>query len=126
VNVLGEHVDYNDGIVLPAAIDRAVKLAAAPTSDGKVTLNALDLNRRVSFKLADLDRRCDVGGKPLPGWALYPAGVAWSLQQAGLPLSGMQAVYTSDVPIGAGLSSSASVRETNEFLSAFTMASDAA
>lgn len=109
VNLLGEHVDYNQGIVLPAAIDRKVHLAAAPTSDGMVTLIALDLGERVSFRLDDLASRCDLYGRPLPGWALYPAGVAWSLQQAGLPVGGMQAVYSSDVPIGAGLSSSAAV-----------------
>jgi galactokinase len=109
VNLLGEHVDYNQGIVLPAAINRAVTLAAASTSDGTVTLFALDLGERVTFKLSDVEKRCNLAGYPLPGWALYPAGVAWSLQQAGLPMCGIQAVYSSDVPIGAGLSSSAAV-----------------
>jgi galactokinase len=109
VNLLGEHVDYNQGIVLPAAIDRAVTLSAAPTSDGMVTLSAIDLGERVTFILSEVETRIDTEGKPLPGWALYPAGVAWSLQQAGLSLCGMQAVYRSGVPIGAGLSSSAAV-----------------
>jgi galactokinase len=109
VNLLGEHVDYNQGIVLPAAIDRAATLVAASTSDGTVTLCALDLSEQVSFKLSEVEKRVDPQGDPLPGWALYPAGVAWSLQQAGYSLSGMQAVYHSDVPIGAGLSSSAAV-----------------
>ena len=109
VNLLGEHVDYNQGVVLPAAIDRAVYVTAAPTSDGVVTLHALDLDERVSFQLSEVDKRHDVDGRALPGWALYPAGVAWALQEGGLSLSGMQAVYTSDVPIGAGLSSSAAV-----------------
>jgi galactokinase len=109
VNLLGEHVDYNQGVVLPVAIDRAVTLLAGPTSNGVVTLNAPDLEAQVSFRLDDLSNRCDLAGQPLPGWALYPAGVAWSLQQAGFVVSGMQAVYSSDVPIGAGLSSSAAV-----------------
>ena len=109
VNMLGEHVDYNDGIVLPVAIDRAVRVAAAPTLDDIVTLNALDLGKMVSFRLSEVANRTALDGQALPGWALYPAGVAWSLQQAGLPLQGMEAVYTSDVPIGAGLSSSAAV-----------------
>jgi galactokinase len=91
------------------AIDRAVTLLAGPTSNGVVTLNAPDLGVQVSFRLDDLSNRCDLAGQPLPGWALYPAGVAWSLQQAGFVVSGMQAVYSSDVPIGAGLSSSAAV-----------------
>jgi galactokinase len=109
VNLLGEHVDYNQGVVLPVAIDREVTLAAAPTSDGIVTLNALDLGEQVTFRLRDVDQKNDLSGNRLPGWALYPAGVAWALQQAGLSLCGMQAVYTSDIPIGAGLSSSAAV-----------------
>src|SRR4030042_1809434 len=98
VNLLGEHVDYNDGIVLPAAIDRAVKVAAAPTLDNTVTLNALDIGKQVSFRLADVANRIALNGQALPGWALYPAGVAWSLQQAGLTLHGMEVAYTSDVP----------------------------
>ena len=109
VNLLGEHVDYNDGIVLPAAIDRKLYLAAASTTNNMVTLNALDLHKQVSFRLEDVTHRCDLDGRPLPGWALYPAGVAWAFQKAGLTLCGMQAVYTSDIPIGAGLSSSAAV-----------------
>jgi galactokinase len=109
VNLLGEHVDYNDGPVLPVALDRAVCLAAAPSGDDIVSLIALDFDESVSFKLTELDQKVDLQGQPLPGWALYPAGVAWSLQTDGLPVSGMQAVYTSDVPIGAGLSSSAAV-----------------
>jgi galactokinase len=109
VNLLGEHVDYNQGVVLPAAIDRQVSLAAAPTDDGLVTLNALDLQQQVAFRLSDLDRKIDVSGQPLPGWANYPAGVAWALEEAGLALTGMNAMYSSDIPIGAGLSSSAAV-----------------
>jgi galactokinase len=109
VNLLGEHVDYNQGIVLPAAIDREVSLLAAPTSDGKVSLTALDLGQQVSFRLSEVDERCDIDGKPLPGWSHYPAGVAWALQQAGLEIPGMQVVYHSNVPIGSGLSSSAAV-----------------
>ena len=109
VNLLGEHVDYNDGAVLPAAIDRAVRLAAAPSTDGMVHLAALDLDQAVSFRLDGLGQHCGAEGAPLPHWAAYPAGVAWALGEAGLPVSGMRAVYTSDVPIGAGLSSSAAV-----------------
>jgi galactokinase len=109
VNLLGEHLDYNDGMVLPAAIDRAVSLAARPTSDRVVSLYAADLDRSVSFRVEELLAKKDTDGKPLPNWALYPAGVAWALQSAGLAVNGMQAVYTSDVPIGSGLSSSAAV-----------------
>jgi len=109
VNLLGEHVDYNDGFVLPAAIDREVRIAAFPSPDGVVSLHALDLKQSVDFRLADVAQKVDLSGKPLPGWAMYPAGVAWALAEAGLATGGMQAVYTSDVPMGSGLSSSAAV-----------------
>jgi galactokinase len=109
VNLLGEHVDYNDGMVLPAAIDRAVRLAATPTTDGIVSLYAADLDQSATFRLDRLDLKQDMAGNPLPDWALYPAGVAWALQRSGLAVQGMQAAYTSNVPIASGLSSSAAV-----------------
>ena len=109
VNLLGEHVDYNQGIVLPIAIDRCVSLAVRPRSDGMVTVQSLDLDQQVEFDLKDLDRRVDAAGKPLPRWALYPAGVAWSLMAEGLDVHGLDAVMVSEVPMGAGLSSSAAV-----------------
>lgn len=109
VNILGEHVDYNDGPVLPAALENAVHLVVSPANGAVVGLHALDLNERVHFSLSDLESRRDVEGIPLPDWALYPAGVAWALQDAGLEVVGLKGVYRSDVPIGAGLSSSAAV-----------------
>jgi len=109
VNLLGEHVDYNDGMVLPVALDRAVYLAAVPTGDDIVTLQALDLGETASFCVDQVATKGDLQGHPLPGWALYPAGVAWALQEAGLEITGAQVAYTSQVPIGAGLSSSAAV-----------------
>ena len=109
INLAGEHVDYNEGIVLPAAIDRFVQIAAAPAAGNIVTIRAYDLNETVTFRLDQLDQHVDLNGKPFPAWASYPAGAAWALQEAGYPVAGMQAVFTSDVPIGAGLSSSAAV-----------------
>lgn len=109
VNLLGEHVDYNDGPVLPAAIDRAVHLSVIPRRDRLVRLNALDLERQVTLDLDRLMDKVDASGEPLPGWAQYPAGVAWALQEQGLSVQGMDASFRSDVPIGAGLSSSAAV-----------------
>lgn len=109
VNLLGEHVDYNDGMVLPAAIDRCVRLVARPRSDRLVTLRAHDLNESVTFSLDALSAHADVLGQPLPSWAAYPAGVAWALQDKGLATTGIQAAFESNVPIAAGLSSSAAV-----------------
>ena len=109
VNLLGEHVDYNDGPVLPIAIDRAVTLVGTPHEEAIIRLQALDLDEGVAFRLDQLAEKIDLEGQPLPGWALYPAGVAWSLLDAGHEVTGIQGVFSSDVPIGAGLSSSAAV-----------------
>jgi galactokinase len=109
VNLLGEHVDYNDGAVLPAAIDRAMRLQARPSLDGLVRLHALDLKQSVSFSLEHLELKQDAAGDALPSWALYPAGVAWALQQHGLATLPFEAAFTSNLPMGAGLSSSAAV-----------------
>lgn len=109
VNLLGEHVDYNDGQVLPAAIDRYVKIHAEPLSTSNIKLEALDLNSRCEFSLEHLEEKKDKAGNPLPDWALYPAGVAYILQNYGVEIKGLSASITSNVPIGAGLSSSAAV-----------------
>ncbi|NJC95139.1 MAG: galactokinase [Anaerolineales bacterium] len=109
VNLLGEHVDYNDGFVLPAAIDRAVWIAGLPTEAPHSTLLAVDLSERVSFSSETIAAKTDLAGQPLPHWAEYPAGVAWALNAAGFETPALNAVFASDVPRGAGLSSSAAV-----------------
>ncbi len=109
VNLLGEHVDYNAGPVLPAAIDRQVDWLASTNPERIVHLVAMDIQQSVRFHLDQLGQKCDLEGRPLPGWAFYPAGVAWALQEAGFSVHGLNAVYSSNVPIGAGLSSSAAV-----------------
>lgn len=102
VNLIGEHTDYNDGFVLPMAIDRAAWIALRPRSDGQVIVHSLDLDQTVGFTLAAL-RHEDAG------WAEYVKGVAWALQKAGHRLTGWEGVLTGNVPRGAGLSSSAAV-----------------
>jgi galactokinase len=109
VNLLGEHVDYNDGFVLPAAIDCATYVAFSPTNARHSTLVAADFDQQASFSLESIPAKTQPNGSSLPEWALYPAGVMWSLMEDGLPLLSMNAVFASDVPRGSGLSSSASV-----------------
>lgn len=109
VNLLGEHVDYNDGPVLPAAIDRTVRLSFRPQAEPLITLTAEDLRETVSFSPASLSSHQTVDGRPLPAWASYPAGVAWSLGQMGIHPSGLVGSFTSNLPMGSGLSSSAAV-----------------
>ncbi|TLN05042.1 galactokinase, partial [bacterium] len=109
VNLLGEHVDYNDGFVMPAAIDRATYVAFSPSGGERTTLLAADFNEEVVFTAQSVSIKTDAAGAPLPEWARYPAGVQWALRGAGLETPGMNAVFASDVPRGAGLSSSASV-----------------
>ena len=109
VNLLGEHVDYNDGFVLPAAIDRATYVAFSPTNADLSTLVAVDFNQRASFSPQTILSKTQRDGSPLPEWALYPAGVMWALNEDQQETRGMNAVFASNVPRGSGLSSSASV-----------------
>ncbi len=109
VNLLGEHVDYNDGFVLPAAIDLATYIAFSPTNANHSTLVAADFDQQASFSAESISSKTQADSSPLPEWALYPAGVMWSLIQENLPVAPMNAVFASDIPRGSGLSSSASV-----------------
>jgi galactokinase len=109
VNLLGEHVDYNDGFVLPAAINLATWVAFSPSGSDTSTLVAFDLNEELSFDLSGVSDKKDHNGKPLMEWGRYPAGMVWALKEKGLSVQGMTAVFSSDVPRGASLSSSASV-----------------
>jgi len=109
VNLLGEHVDYNDGVVLPAAIDCSVKIRFEQRQDNLVSLTAEDMRGRCLLNLDRLEDKTTVEGKQLPVWALYPAGVLWNLRRHGLAVSGFNAQFSSNIPIGAGLSSSAAV-----------------
>jgi galactokinase len=103
VNIIGEHTDYNEGFVLPAAIDKAAYLAVSLREDDEIHLMALDLNDTYSVRLSDLKPVVEVN------WPNYILGSAAQFAKRGIPLRGFNAVLTSDVPIGAGLSSSAAV-----------------
>jgi galactokinase len=109
VNLLGEHVDYNDGFVLPAAIDRATYVAFSPADADQTRLVAADFDQEAFFSPRTIPLKTQTDGSPLPEWAQYPAGVMWALNENRLEASGLNAVYASNVPRGSGLSSSASV-----------------
>ena len=115
VNLIGEHTDYNEGFVLPAAIDLEIRIAYLPTADRRVELVRLDGGERDGFDL-------DVPRPKAGVWLDYVAGTAWALDEAGLPLTGLRGVIASTLPPNAGLSSSAAI----ELASAWAMLDDAA
>lgn len=102
VNVIGEHTDYNDGFVLPMAIDRHTVIAARKNQDQNVTLHSVTTGETARFALT-LVRKGE------PSWSNYVRGVIAGFQELGLKVSGFDAVIDSEVPLGGGLSSSAAL-----------------
>ncbi|MFI1653008.1 galactokinase [Streptomyces avidinii] len=108
VNLIGEHTDYNDGFALPFALPQRTEVAAARRTDGILRVHSADApSGAVTLDLAGLDPASPPRGTS--GWAAYPAGVVWALLDAGLPVGGADLHVRSDVPTGAGLSSSAAL-----------------
>ncbi len=103
VNLIGEHTDYNDGFVLPAALDLATWVAAAPRADRMLRVRSLRQDGVASFDLDEPDPQ------PRRDWTDYVRGVAVMLERSGVRLRGADLLIASDVPIGAGLSSSAAL-----------------
>ena len=103
VNLIGEHTDYNDGHVLPVAIDLSCLVAARRRPDPVLELRSLQAGATGPLSLERL------GPGRLQGWSAYAAGTAWALQQAGVDVPGADVLLSSDVPSGAGLSSSAAL-----------------
>jgi galactokinase len=103
VNLIGEHTDYTGGLVMPMAIDFATVAVVSPRDDGKAVFYSANYREEALFEVASLGR--------VPGghWSDYPAGVLWSLHQEGITLPGFSLSLSGNVPLGAGLSSSASV-----------------
>ena len=107
VNLLGAHVDYSEGWVLPAAIDRAVWVAARRASGPRTRIGALDFDEEAAFDAAKPEPPVAERGGAY--WADYPRGLAWALGRQGIDVPPIEAVFGGDLPIGAGVSSSAAV-----------------
>ncbi len=105
VNLIGEHTDYNQGFVLPAAVDLEVWMALEPSDRPIVELTSVDLEETCSFSFDELTPKRSAA----TSWIDYVAGTAWAMREAGLPIRGFRGVLDSTVPIGAGLSSSAAL-----------------
>jgi galactokinase len=102
VNLIGEHTDYNEGFVLPAAVDRGVAVAGRRVPGEIFTLHAVDLGESCTFARGDELKR-----DPEHSWADYFKGVVWALSKRGIDVPTCEAAITGDIPQGAGLSSSA-------------------
>jgi len=103
VNLIGEHTDYNGGFVMPMAIDREVRVFFRRTDSGPARIYSENYGEWDEF---DLD---DIAANPKQRWANYVRGAAWSLREAGWKLAPIEGIVFGDVPIGAGLSSSAAI-----------------
>src|SRR6266446_7894541 len=103
VNLIGEHTDYNDGFVLPSAIGFYTRVAAGVRPDRKLAIRSTKFAESYEFELISLPQN------RLATWCDYVLGVAIMLQRAGYPLCGSTLLVDGEVPIGAGLSSSAAI-----------------
>ena len=118
VNLIGEHIDYCDGFVMPAAIDFCTIVAISHRTDGRIVAHSVNFDERVDKSISEFidegfaTRRA---GRKVH-WTDYPAGVLWALREIGVPIdNGFSLTIAGDVPLGAGLSSSASVEVATAF-----------
>ena len=107
-NLMGEHTDYNQGLVLPFAIAQSVTVSAARRDDGKLVLRSAQVPAESATIALD-----SLAPGTVNGWAAYSAGVAWALRDAGYQVPGATIDIDSELPVGAGLSSSAGLRVLN-------------
>ncbi|GAB4476174.1 MAG: galactokinase [Anaerolineae bacterium] len=103
-NLIGEHTDYNDGFVMPLAVDRALWLAAAPRTDSMIRVHTLDFGGETAAFTTD-----QLHDPALPHWSKHVRGAWWLLGEKGQKLPGVDLVLGGDIPIGAGMSSSAAI-----------------
>jgi galactokinase len=103
VNLIGEHTDYNEGFVLPLALEQGVAAAARPVDQPVLRVRSAQQEGTVELALAEITP------DTVSGWSAYVAGVAWALREAGHDVPGLEVVVDGDIPAGAGLSSSAAL-----------------
>ena len=115
INLIGEHTDYNGGFVFPGAVDKGIVAAIKLNGTDKVRAYALDLGESAEFGLDEAD-------KPAQSWACYIFGVCREIQKRGGKIGGFDTVFAGDVPLGAGMSSSAESIRAPSCLSTVAMA----
>lgn len=108
INLIGEHTDYNGGFVFPGAVDKGIVAAIRPNGTAHVRLYSIDMDEEVIFGLEEAD-------KPTPSWAHYIFGVCRETIKRGVQVGGFDAVFAGNVPLGAGMSSSAALESTFAF-----------
>jgi len=101
INLIGEHVDYNDGFVMPAAIDKGIFFAVAPNNTHTINVYSADMGEELHIPLTEIHK--------IAGWRNYILGVVDQLQKRNYPIGGFNAVFGGNLPVGAGLSSSAAL-----------------
>jgi galactokinase len=101
INLIGEHVDYNDGFVMPAAIDKGIYFAIAVNNSEEINCYSVDFNESISVPLSDV--------KKMDSWKNYVLGVVNEFQKLDLPVKGFDCVFGGNIPIGGGMSSSAAL-----------------
>ena len=108
INLIGEHTDYNGGFVFPGAIDKVIMAAVAPNGTDRVRVFSVDINEYVEFGLDEADA-------PAQQWARYIFGVCREILKRGFTVKGFDAVFAGNIPLGAGLSSSAALESCFAF-----------
>ena len=108
INIIGEHTDYNGGFVFPGAIDKGIMCEIRPNGTTKVMAYAIDLKDRVEFDINDAEG-------PKASWARYIYGIVQEMKKRGVEVKGFNTAFSGDVPLGAGLSSSAALESCYAF-----------